>query len=191
MLDLGRFCPGLEFVRFRNGFIYRGMCQFNIRLAKLGDVEMISWHRARMFQDMGELPPELFETFRVQSRDKLRRMFERGEYIGWLASPERRARPHRRWCGRAPARGSALSAYEVERRNYRRHWPPGHHSKRVYRARMAPARAGSALSKEDNRLVAPNRSRLACSACFRRRPPSVRATRLRRHERNETWQRSR
>jgi GNAT superfamily N-acetyltransferase len=88
MLDLGRFCPGLEFVRFRNGFIYRGMCQFNIRLAKLGDVEMISWHRARMFQDMGELPPELFETFRVQSRDKLQRMLERGEYIGWLASPE-------------------------------------------------------------------------------------------------------
>jgi hypothetical protein len=41
-----------------------------------------------MFQDMGELPPELFETFRAQSRDKLQRMLERGEYIGWLASPE-------------------------------------------------------------------------------------------------------
>ena len=41
-----------------------------------------------MFHDMGELPPELFETFRAQSRDKLQRMFERSEYIGWLASPQ-------------------------------------------------------------------------------------------------------
>jgi hypothetical protein len=39
-----------------------------------------------MFRDMGELPPELFETFRSQSRNKLQCMFERGEYIGWLAS---------------------------------------------------------------------------------------------------------
>jgi hypothetical protein len=41
-----------------------------------------------MFKDMGELPLELFESFRVQSRDKLQSMFERGDYIGWLASPE-------------------------------------------------------------------------------------------------------
>jgi GNAT superfamily N-acetyltransferase len=61
---------------------------FDIRLATLADLELISCHRARMFQDMGELPPELFETFRRQSRDKLDRMFERGEYIGWLISPE-------------------------------------------------------------------------------------------------------
>jgi GNAT superfamily N-acetyltransferase len=64
------------------------MSEFQIRLATVADVELISWHRARMFQDMGELPPELFETFRVQSRDKLHRMFERGEYVGWLASAE-------------------------------------------------------------------------------------------------------
>jgi GNAT superfamily N-acetyltransferase len=78
----------LEFVRFRNSFIYRGMSQFNIRLATPADVEIISWHSARMFQDVGKLPPELFETFRGQSRDKLQRMLERAEYIGWLASPE-------------------------------------------------------------------------------------------------------
>lgn len=69
------------------------MSQFSIRLATLADGEIISWHRARMFQDMGELPPELFETFRAQSRDKLQQMLERGEYIGWLASPENE--PHR------------------------------------------------------------------------------------------------
>ena len=66
---------------------------FDIRPATLADLELISWHRARMFQDMGELPPELFETFRRQSRDKLHHMFERGHYIGWVVSladePER------------------------------------------------------------------------------------------------------
>jgi GNAT superfamily N-acetyltransferase len=66
---------------------------FDIRLVTLADLELISWHRARMFQDMGELPPELFETFRGQSRDKLHRMFKRGDYIGWVVSladePER------------------------------------------------------------------------------------------------------
>jgi GNAT superfamily N-acetyltransferase len=41
-----------------------------------------------MFQDVGQLPAELFETFRTKSRDGLQRMFERGEYIEWLASPE-------------------------------------------------------------------------------------------------------
>ena len=61
---------------------------FQIRLATIADVELISWHRARMFQDMGELPPELFESFRVQSREKLQTMLDRGDYIGWLASPE-------------------------------------------------------------------------------------------------------
>jgi len=61
---------------------------FQIRLATVADLELISWHRARMFRDMGELPPDLFETFRSQSRDALRQMFEREIYFGWLASPE-------------------------------------------------------------------------------------------------------
>jgi len=61
---------------------------FEIRMATAADRELISCHRACMFKDMGELPPELFESFRVQSRDKLQGMFERGDYIGWLASPE-------------------------------------------------------------------------------------------------------
>jgi GNAT superfamily N-acetyltransferase len=61
---------------------------FQIRLATVADLELISWHRGRMFQDMGELPPDLFESFRAQSRGALQRMFERGQYVGWLASPE-------------------------------------------------------------------------------------------------------
>ena len=61
---------------------------FQIRLAAVADLELISWHRARMFRDMGELPPDLFESFRVESLETLQRMFDRGEYVGWLASPE-------------------------------------------------------------------------------------------------------
>jgi GNAT superfamily N-acetyltransferase len=36
---------------------------------------------------MGELPPELFDSFRAQSLSILQRMFGDGRYIGWLASP--------------------------------------------------------------------------------------------------------
>jgi GNAT superfamily N-acetyltransferase len=61
---------------------------FRVRRATVADTDTIASHRARMFQDMGELPPELFETFRFQSRNKLQHMFERGEYTGWLASSE-------------------------------------------------------------------------------------------------------
>jgi len=61
---------------------------FRIRRATVADVELISWHRARMFKDMGELPPGLFDSFRIQSRDALRQMFERENFIGWLAAPE-------------------------------------------------------------------------------------------------------
>ena len=41
-----------------------------------------------MFQDMGELTPDLLESFRAQSFATLHRMLGRGEYVGWLASLE-------------------------------------------------------------------------------------------------------
>jgi len=61
---------------------------FQIRLASASDLELISWHRARMFADMGELPTELFDAFRTQSLETLRRMFAEEKYFGWLASPQ-------------------------------------------------------------------------------------------------------
>ncbi|MBV9618487.1 MAG: GNAT family N-acetyltransferase [Verrucomicrobia bacterium] len=61
---------------------------FAIRLATASDFELISWHRARMFRDMGELPPELFDSFRIQSLETLKRMFDDGIYVGWVASPK-------------------------------------------------------------------------------------------------------
>src|SRR5205085_3575368 len=61
---------------------------FRIRLAAAADADTIAWHRARMFQDMGELPSHLFETFRTESSGRLRDLIARGDYIGWLASPD-------------------------------------------------------------------------------------------------------
>jgi GNAT superfamily N-acetyltransferase len=64
------------------------MSQFKIRLATRADLEVISDHRARMFSDMGELPLEMFETFRGQSKETVRSMLEHDQYVGWLASPD-------------------------------------------------------------------------------------------------------
>jgi GNAT superfamily N-acetyltransferase len=64
------------------------MDSFVIRLATTADSDIIAHHRARMFFDMGKIPPELFESFRTKSRDKVQRMLESANYIGWLATPE-------------------------------------------------------------------------------------------------------
>jgi len=61
---------------------------FRLRPATLADADTIAWHRARMFQDMGEVPPELFDEFRSRARAALEEMIARGEYVGWLASAE-------------------------------------------------------------------------------------------------------
>jgi GNAT superfamily N-acetyltransferase len=60
--------------------------QFHVRLATPAEAETIGWHRARMFQDMGDVPPHLFEQFCARSRDRLRDQLTTGEYVGWLAS---------------------------------------------------------------------------------------------------------
>jgi hypothetical protein len=37
-----------------------------------GDADVIAWHRARMFQDMGMVPDDLFESFRAKSAERVR-----------------------------------------------------------------------------------------------------------------------
>jgi len=61
--------------------------RFDIRLATAADAALIAWHRARMFQDMGQVPAHLFDEFRAQCEERLRAMFEAREYVGWLAQP--------------------------------------------------------------------------------------------------------
>jgi GNAT superfamily N-acetyltransferase len=62
--------------------------EFRVRFATVNDAEVISWHRARMFQDMRELSADLFEAFRSSSCDQLRHLLARGRYVGWLLSLE-------------------------------------------------------------------------------------------------------
>ena len=56
--------------------------KFHVRLATIDDADIIAWHRARMFQDMGDLQSHLFETFRMKSCEQLRDVIARGEYVG-------------------------------------------------------------------------------------------------------------
>ena len=63
---------------------------FTIRLATIDDVDVIAEHRARMFDEMGDVRPGTFEILRAKSRDRLREFLNRGEYIGWLAIPAER-----------------------------------------------------------------------------------------------------
>ena len=60
--------------------------KFHVRLATIDDADIIAWHRARMFQDMGDLPPHLFDAFRIKSCERLRDVIARREYVGWLTS---------------------------------------------------------------------------------------------------------
>jgi len=64
--------------------------RFTIRLATADDVGAIAEHRARMFEEMGQVPPGTFEILRAKSRERLRDFLTRGEYIGWLAIPTQR-----------------------------------------------------------------------------------------------------
>lgn len=60
--------------------------KFRIRQATPEDVDIIGWHRARMFQDMGLVPDELFQSFRTKALDRLKEALTSGDYFGWLAS---------------------------------------------------------------------------------------------------------
>jgi GNAT superfamily N-acetyltransferase len=61
--------------------------QFTVRPATPEDVDAIAEHRARMFEEMGDVPPEAFESLRAKSCERLRDLLSRGDYIGWLAIP--------------------------------------------------------------------------------------------------------
>jgi GNAT superfamily N-acetyltransferase len=61
---------------------------FHIRLALPDDAPLIAQHRARMFQDMGQVPESSFAEFRARCEPRIRAMLETGEYVGWLACPD-------------------------------------------------------------------------------------------------------
>ena len=61
---------------------------FSIRPATTADAAVIARHRARMFQDMGQLPPAAFDPLRAAAETALAEALVRGDYVGWLLAPE-------------------------------------------------------------------------------------------------------
>jgi len=60
---------------------------FQIRRATAQDADIISWHRARMFQDMEDVSGDVFEILRAKARTRLEQWIDNRNYIGWLATP--------------------------------------------------------------------------------------------------------
>src|ERR1044071_9828996 len=60
---------------------------FQIRRAAAGDADIIAWHRARMFQDMGDVSGDAFEILRARARIRLEQWIDNANYVGWLATP--------------------------------------------------------------------------------------------------------
>jgi hypothetical protein len=108
---------------------------FQIRRATGRDADIIAWHRARMFQDMGDVWGDAFEILRAKARTRLEQWIDRGRYIGWLASPV--DKPKVIVGGRcAVATDSATPSRGIN--NRRR--PAGNDCKCFYRTAMATAR---------------------------------------------------
>ncbi len=61
--------------------------EFIVRLATVDDAAIIAWHRARMWQDMGEVPVDLFEPLRTKVEPYLREALASRDYLAWLSSP--------------------------------------------------------------------------------------------------------
>ena len=61
--------------------------QFIVRTAVATDAPIIARHRAEMFSEMGELPPETYQEIFDRSAAYLRDAIASGEYVGWLVSP--------------------------------------------------------------------------------------------------------
>jgi GNAT superfamily N-acetyltransferase len=60
---------------------------FQVRRATARDADIIAWHRARMFQDMGDIFGDAVELLRTKARAQLEQWIDSGDYIGWLATP--------------------------------------------------------------------------------------------------------
>jgi GNAT superfamily N-acetyltransferase len=78
-----------EHCRHSDGYPVAGIASdsFKIRRATRRDADVIAWHRARMFQDMGDVSGDAFEILRTKARARLEQWIDSGDYIGWLATP--------------------------------------------------------------------------------------------------------
>ena len=109
---------------------------FRIRRATAQDAEIIAWHRARMFQDMGDVSDDTFRILRSKARVRLKEWLESGDHIGWFATPSDKTGNDRWRRGRSVATDPAAPAQCID--NWRR--PAGNDCECFYRTAMATAR---------------------------------------------------
>jgi hypothetical protein len=78
-----------EYCRHSDGYPVSRVASnsFEIRRATVRDPDVIAWHRARMFQDMGDVSGNAFEIPRTRARARLEQWIDSGDYIGWPATP--------------------------------------------------------------------------------------------------------
>jgi hypothetical protein len=78
-----------EYFRHSDGYPVSRVASdsFEIRRATVRDADVVAWHRARMFQDMGDVSGNAFEIPRTRARARLEQWIDSGDYIGWLATP--------------------------------------------------------------------------------------------------------
>jgi GNAT superfamily N-acetyltransferase len=67
-----------------------GKPRLKIRSATVNDAEVLARHRAGMFRDMGELPPDMEEKLIQTSIAYFEEAIPRGEYVGWLVTVDGR-----------------------------------------------------------------------------------------------------
>src|SRR5437763_13520516 len=58
-----------------------------MRRAGASDAAVVARHRAEMFSDMGQLPPDLYPQLVEQTVRYLETAIPREEYVGWLVAP--------------------------------------------------------------------------------------------------------
>jgi GNAT superfamily N-acetyltransferase len=58
----------------------------DVRRATTADVSVIARHRADMFKDMGQLPPDLYDALVDASKRRLEEAIRIEEYVGWVAA---------------------------------------------------------------------------------------------------------
>jgi hypothetical protein len=134
---------GKQYRRDEDGYPVQRVASeaFQIRHAAARDADVIAWHRARMFQDMGDVSGDAFEILRAKARTRLEQWIHNGNYIGWLATPA--DKPEIVIAGAGvqlqPILPAATRCIDDRRR------PAGNHCERLYRTAMATARhSGSA-----------------------------------------------
>jgi GNAT superfamily N-acetyltransferase len=63
----------------------RAASPIRVRPATTADAPVIASHRARMFRDMGQVTPEVYDALLGVTEARVREALERGEYVAWLA----------------------------------------------------------------------------------------------------------